>query len=179
MQNKKHAVLGAFAVAAAAFLLFNSNVQSQQHPSPQMKLGGAWIGTGGSWTGFHSPLDPDGRTAAVRINGIATDFSALLAAFGADTMSECIGQAQMISRDTFKYSFVGYGTKQGPPPVIRFIYVMWGTGTYHGPDALAINATIDVYPAAADANGDGLPDPGTTPVVSIPTTRTAKRVPLP
>ena len=94
-------------------------------------------------------------------------------------MTDGIGQAEMTSRNTFKYSVVGYGTKQGPPPVISLIFVMWGTGSYQGPDTLAITYTIDVYLPSADANGDGLPDPGSTPVVSIPGTTTAKRVPLP
>jgi len=42
-----------------------------------------------------------------------------------------------------------------------------------------VTYTVDVYLPAADANGDGFPDPGTTPVVSIPGVDAAKRVPIP
>ena len=144
------------------------------------RLGGAWIGLGGGeiWNAFHVPLDAAGRTAAMRVNGFTygADLAGLLATFGADTLSEFTSQGEMVGPDTFKYAFVGYGQKQGNPPLIRLIFVMPGTGRFTGPDGFVVNYTIDVYPAAADADGDGFPDPGTTPMLSIPGTGSAKRV---
>ena len=184
MKNKKYTVLGLVAAAAAAFLLLSLNVQSQSNANAQMKLGGTFIGSGGGllWSALQVPLDPAGRTAAIRINNISygTDLAGLLAAFGADTLTEDIGQGEMISRDTFKWRFVGYGTKQGNPPLIQLIVVVTGTGTFNGPDSFVVNYTIDFYLPTADADGDGLPDPGTTPVLSIPLgSGTAKRVTVP
>ncbi len=152
------------------------------------KLGGAFIGSGGGiiWNAVQVPLDPAGRTAAVRVNVITYGANAagLLTTFGADTLIDHTGQAQMTSGDSAKFSFVGYGTKQGNPPAICRIDVFTGTLTFTGPDTFVMNCTVDVYPGPAnvlglpnaDADGDGFPDPGTTPVLSIPIGATAKRL---
>jgi len=158
---------------------------------PQYKLGGGFMGSGGGtvWSGFNAPLDPAGRTAAVRINPITfgADMAGLLAMFGADATTEFTGQSHMISRDTAKWTFVGYGTKQGNPPQICMIQVYSGVEKYTGPDSFDVTYTCDVYPGVAnilglpnaDADGDGFPDPGTTPVISFPGGGIGKRVPLP
>ena len=174
------------AVLAAAGLSLAWNGQ------PQYKLGGGWIGSGGGmiWTCFQMPLDPAGRTAAVRVNPVSygADIAGLLAMFGADTGdNECTGQAEMIKRDTGKWAFIEYGRKGGNPPQICVIFVYTGTLTYTGPDSFDVNYTLDVYPGPAnilglpnaDADGDGFPDPGVLPVSSLPGGGTARRVPLP
>jgi len=155
------------------------------------KLGGGFIGSGGGiiWTAFQIPLDPAGRTAAIRVNPITygADLAGLSAMFGADSMTEFTGAAQMISRDTAKGTFMGYGVKQGNPPQICLIEVYTWTLKFTGPDSFVVNFTCDVYPGPAnilglpnaDADGDGFPDPGVAPVSSFPGTGTAKRVPLP
>ncbi len=146
------------------------------------RLGGAFIGWGGIIrNGYQAPLDPEGKTAAIRVNTITygAGFAGLMKAFGADTLTEAVGESVMTSRDTYKFSQVSYLTKAGNPPTIQAIVVMWGTGKFTGPDTITIDYTFDVYPAAADANGDGLPDAGTKPVVSIPGTSPSQRVPLP
>ena len=159
----------------------------------QYKLGGSFIGndgTGNIWNALQIPLDPAGRTAALRLKTVtySADLAGLLATFGADTLTELTTQAEMISRDTAKYAFVGYATKQGNPPLICLIFVMRGTLKFTGPDSFVVNYTIDVYPGPAnvlglpnaDADADGYPDTGATPVYSIPGgPETAKRVPLP
>jgi len=158
---------------------------------PQYKLGGGFIYSGGGVisTTFQIPLDPAGRTAAVRVNplGYRADLAGLLAMFGADSQTEFTGEAQMTSRHTAKWAFVGYGTKQGNPPQICLIEVYSGTDTFTGPDSMDVTYTCDVYPGPAnilglpnaDADGDGFPDPGTTPVISFPGGGIGKRVPLP
>lgn len=158
----------------------------------QYQLGGAFIGSGGGivWSAFQIPLDSAGRTAAVRVTPFnwGPDMAALLASFGADTFTESAGQARMTTRDTAKGVWVGCGTKQGNPPLICLLYVMSGTVTYTGPDTIVVQFTFDVYPGPAnalglpnaDADGDGYPDPGTTPALSFPgQTATGKRVPMP
>jgi|SRR5712664_1805319 len=42
----------------------------------------------------------------------------------------------------------------------------------------ALNYTLDVYPPSADADGDGFPDAGATPALSIPTVDNGRRVPI-
>ncbi len=151
------------------------------------RLGGAWIGP--EWTAVHIPLDPAGRTAALQLsfytNG-GPNFAGLIAAFGADTLTNFVSQAEMVSHDTAEFAAVGYGTKRGSPPLTCVIFVVRGTLTYQGPDSLAVNSTIDVYPGPAnslslpnaDADGDGFPDPGVTAQYSIPATSSAKRITL-
>jgi len=158
---------------------------------PQHQLGGGWIGSGGGmiWSCFQTPLDPAGRTAAVRVNPLSygADIAGLMAMFGADTSTECTGQAEMTGRNTGKWAFVEYGVKQGNPPQICSIFVYTGTLKYTGPDSFDVDYTLDVYPGPAnilglpnaDADGDGFPDPGVEPVISFPGAGIAKRVPLP
>jgi hypothetical protein len=158
---------------------------------PQYRLGGAFIGSGGGiiWTACQTPLDPAGRTAAIRVNPITfgPDFAGLLATFGADGASEFTGAAEMISRDTAKGTFMGYGVKQGNPPQVCLIEVYTWTLKFTGPDSFVVDCTCDVYPGPAnilglpnaDADGDGFPDSGVAPVSSFPVTGSAQRVPLP
>ncbi len=173
------------AVALAGLL----TVAASPGGNRQNKLGGAWIGEGPShWTGLHIPLDPDGQAAIIRVNffTLSEDWVGLLAAFGADTLTESVSQAEMISNDTAKFALVSYGTTKGHPQGFSVVLVMRGTLTFTGRDNLVVNCTVDVYPGPAntlglpnaDADGDGLPDKGTTPAYSIPATSAAKRVPL-
>ena len=161
-------------------------------PLVQYQFGGAWIGSGGGITAsvFDMPCDPAGRTTAMRITPLThpAEIAGLLATFGADTITESAAQAEMISQDTAKWTSVGYFTKQGNPPLICMIYVMKGTLKFTGPDRRVVNYTADYYPGpanalglpSADADGDGFPDPGTTPVLSLPDlVQIAKRVTVP
>ena len=81
------------------------------------------------FTAGQIPLDPAGRTAAVRVHTTmyGAAFAGLLTAFGADTPTEAVGEIEMISRDTAKYGFVSYLQKQGNPPTLCAIMVMTGT----------------------------------------------------
>ena len=151
---------------------------------PQCQLGGGWIGGGGGsvWNALYIPLDPAGQKAALRVNEISygADTAGFLTAFGADALTEYVGEAQMISRNTWKWSMVCYGVKQGNPPEIRGIAVYTGTGTFTGVNSYDVNGSNAIYLPTADADGDGLPDPGATPVVTGPPSGgSAKRVPLP
>ena len=152
------------------------------------QLGGGWIGNNGAgniWNALQIPLDPAGRTAALRIHLpiYNTDFAGLLAALGADTFNDAVGEVKMVGRDTADYRTVFYLHAQGNPPTLRAIAVNAGTVKFTGPDNLEVAYTIDVYPVNvpglpnADADADGFPDPGSVPIISIPGLDTAKRVP--
>jgi hypothetical protein len=154
----------------------------------QCQLGGGWIGNNGAgniWSALQIPLDPAGRTAALRIHLpiYNADFAGLLAAVGADSASDAVGEVKMVRRDTARYQTVFYLHVQGNPPTLRAIALNAGTVRFTGPDNFEVAYTIDVYPVNvpglpnADADADGLPDPGTTPLVTIPGLDTAKRVP--
>lgn len=167
----------ALIITAAALTLGSSNER-------QYQLGGGFIGNNGAgniWSAFQIPLDPAGRTAALRVNLMVYNdvFAGALSAFGADSLTESVGEEKMIGRDTAKYRTVGYANAQGNPPQRRAIVVMNGTVQFIGPDNFTVNYTLDMYPASADSNLDGYPDVGTTPAVTIPGVDFASRVPIP
>lgn len=185
MKNKKYAVLGIFAVLTAALFFFGSNLQSESNASPQMQLGGGFIGSGNGiiFDALQVPLDPAGRTAALhlKVHSWSPLFAGLLSNFGADSLTEAIGEVKMTGQNTFKVSWVAYLIKQDNPPVIQGIMVLTGDAQFTGPDSYEIVNNFDIYAAAADADKDGFPDPGTSPSysTSTPNTNYARRVPIP
>ncbi len=185
MKNKKYAVLGIFAVLAAVLLIFGANLQSQSKATPQMQLGGGFIGSDGVGTIFDAlqvPLDPNGRRAALHLKFHTWNdaIAGLLAGSGSDTLTEATGQIEMTGRDTFEVGWIAYATNQGTP---RLIIVYNGAAQFTGPDSYVIEGTFKIYlnfgPTKADADGDGFPDEGKTPIQTTTTTVTAKRVPIP
>ena len=129
------------------------------------------------------PLDPAGRTAALhlKVHTWSPLFAGLLSSFGADTLTEAIGEVEMTGKNTFKVCWVAYLIKQGNPPAIQGIMVLTGDAQFTGPASYVIVSNFDVYPATADADKDGFPDPGTSPLYSTltPNTNYATRVPIP
>jgi hypothetical protein len=167
--------LAVLLIAAGATVAWNSQ--------PQYQLGGGFIGTmpGLVFNAVHTPLDPAGRTAALVVKTVHDDgtLAGLIAAFGGDTGTEGVGEERMISRDTAKWTMISYAQVAGVAPKITAIFVWAGTLQFTGPDNIVINMTLNIYPAAADANHDGFPDAGATPALTIPgLTGAVKRVPI-
>ncbi len=106
------------------------------------------------------------------------DLAGFLAAFGADAFTEYVGEAKMISRDTATYRTVAYAVQQGNPPQLRLILIMTGTVRFTGPNNITVSLVTEVYAAATDADGDGCPDEGATPLfTSLPEVTHGRRVP--
>lgn len=163
----------------------------------QYKFGGGWIGTDGAgsiWNALQIPKDPEGLTCGVRVHTTmyGESVAGLLTAFGANTLTEAVGEMEMISRNTAKYGFVSYMQQQGNPPTLRAIVVMTGTLKFTGPDNFFVDYTLYVYTVNvpdtspfygspnADMDKDGFPDQGAVPALTIPGGHeTAKRVPIP
>jgi hypothetical protein len=169
--------LAVLLVAAGATVAW----MNQSHP----RLGGAWIGKGATegtvWTAVHAPLDPEAQTMAGHVNfqSYGTATAGLIAAFDGDRMSEFVGETKMINRNTAKWTLVGYVLAGDNPPRIVAILIPHGTMKYTDRDHAVLNYTYDVYPAAADADEDGMPDPGAIPVATYPNLiDTVQRVPI-
>ena len=149
------------------------------------RLGGGFIETspGLVWNAVQTPLDPDGRTAALVVKTLDDDgtLAGLITAFGGNVGSDGVGEVQMISRDTAKLNMVTYVQLAGVTPKITAIVVYTGTLRFTGPDNIVLNYTINIYPATADVNPhDGFPDAGATPawtILGVPAA--GKRVPVP
>lgn len=165
----------------------NSQTGASDQVQRQYKLGGGWVGHSAlpawTWTALQIPTNSEGTEAALRVNftSYGAELAGLVASFGADSLSDFAGQEVMINRDTARWTLVGHAQAKGPNKelLVRAIVVAFGTLQYIGPDQDVIHATLTVYPAAADADGDGMPDPGAVPVATFPgITETGRRVPI-
>jgi hypothetical protein len=151
------------------------------------RLGGAWVGghPGFTWSAIQAPMDPLGQTCCDRpiVKYFDAQFAGLLAAFGADNLSDAIGEARMISPDTAKWTLISYAqaTPHLPGDLLqnKAIVMFSGTWKFTSNDTVVLNYDVNVYLPSADADGDGYPDAGTQPVLTIPgVVDNAKRVPI-
>lgn len=151
------------------------------------KLEGAWIakvpGTSGQWTYVMVP-DPSGKTAAGH-GSIDVGF-VLSPELVADYQSPLLIQAVMTGPKTAVSTSVWYGIRKlsspgpyGESAEVVYIGTSQGTTNYVAPGKAVGLHALSFYLPAADADGDGLPDPGATPVayVELPTEET--RLPAP
>ena len=78
VRNSRWGFLAVGLLAAAATVGWNQR---------QYQLGGSWIGSGGAgiWSALQIPLDPAGKTAALRVHSAtySQQFAGLFAALGA------------------------------------------------------------------------------------------------
>jgi len=147
------------------------------------RLGGAFWSdparcNGNYWSAFQAPLDAAGKTAALRVNMVkySASVGGLLAAFGADTITEFVGQVAMIDNDTAQGTIAGYLLKQGVPPELKAIWIWEGVIEWTGPNSYEAIGVNKIFLPSADANGDGLPDPGATPVIEVPMQHPVNRI---
>jgi len=151
------------------------------------RLGGAWVGghPGFTWSAIQAPMDPLGQTCADRpiLKYCDAQFAGLLAAFGADSLSDAVGEARMISPDTARWTLIAYAqaTPHQPGELLqnKATVMFSGTWKYTSEHTAVLNYTVNVYLPAADANGDGYPDANAQPVMTIPNVvDNARRVPI-
>jgi hypothetical protein len=84
---------------------------------------------------------------------------------------------------TANYTIVGYGLKKLNPPTpfqeqVVLIWVDSGQLKFTGPGQLENTHHVAYYHPEADTDGDGLPDPGQTPLLCLPATTLDTRVGL-
>ncbi len=186
MRSKK--ALFALAVGAVLVGLLSLPLAAASDKSQgQYKLGGAWLGVksdgGHRWTCIQTPSDSAAKEAALLVRFIiySPQMAGLIASKGADSFSPFVGEGRMIDRTTEQFTLVGYALKQsqlGLPPEIKLIFVAFGTFEFTDSEHAVLQYTVNVYPAATDVDGDGMPDPGSAPLYALPITDTARRVPI-
>jgi hypothetical protein len=131
-----------------------------------------------------APSDPLGQTGGARtiLKYFNNQFSGLLASFGAENVSDATGEIKMVSSDTARWTLVSYMqvAPKSPGDALqnKAIIVAHGTWKFTSDNTVVLNYVLDVYPPTADADGDGFPDAGTQPVLSVPLVDTGKRVPI-
>jgi hypothetical protein len=103
--------------------------------------------------------------------------------FMADSASPLIGEAVITGPDTGKFYSVWYGLKRTPgapfTDQVVFIGVSSGEFTNVGAGRAVVENTLAIYAPSADADGDGFPDLGATPLLVLPVTTIDTRLPAP
>ena len=184
MIRKRRLFLTAVGAGLVALLTLVPTAASGQG---QQKLGGSWLGVesdgGHRWTCIQTPLDSAARHSALQVK--FTVYSPLMAGLigstGADSFSDFVGEARMIDRITAQFTMVGYALKRSQlalSPEFKLIFVGFGTWEFRDSEHAVLHYWVNIYPAAADADGDGMPDPDSTPVYRFPITDTSVRVPI-
>ena len=106
----------------------------------------------------------------------------MLAAFGADNLSDAVGEARMISPNTARWTLIAYAqaTPHQPGDLLQNKAIMMYSGIwkYTSDDTIVLNYTVNVYLPSADADGDGYPDANTQPVRFPGFVDNARRVPI-
>jgi hypothetical protein len=140
----------------------------------RVKLEGAWVaqvdnGLRGLVT--YAPSDPSGQSAVIRAQMIWPP--ALLGMMGIDAVTDEIAEEVVTGNKTSQYTGIWYGLAGG---TIALICLDNTTCTFVSPTE-RINVHVgSVYLPAADANNDGYPDPGTSPMMTFTNTSIGRRV---
>lgn len=183
MKRQYGILLAVFGAAATVLLMTGSTAQTRARSN---KLEGSWIakvpGLPIQWSYVMSPTDPSGRRAAlsstlhVRIPGEVW-YPDLVPPV--DYFTPFAGEAVMTGPYTARFTAVGYGIRKVVPSEsypfweqVVFICVGSGEIKFTGPGKIETTYHIANYLPEADADGDGLPDPGQSPFLCLPPTTT-------
>jgi hypothetical protein len=137
-----------------------------------LSSGGAYLfgdGMGGLATVLVSPPDLRTGTGFGLVTWIVTDPTMNGLFPEATSLSQGFMSYVEIAPEAGRIKGVNYVLKDTKPrATILGIVISEGTSTMTSPDAGNHEGTLSVYSAAADKDGDGLPDAGEQPLVSFP-----------
>ena len=135
-------------------------------PYQVSSMAGAWTAVGGDTIFTVSPEDPQTGAGFGYATHITYDPSAGGTIPDATAMAPCIGKYVRTGPNTWQWHGITYWTKDAKPkPIILYIDVIDSTFTMSAPGKLEMTKTNTFYSAAADKDGDGLPDAGEKPLV--------------
>jgi hypothetical protein len=167
--DKFKVVMTALVAASAVLLVAPANAGDKA--SAAFKLEGAWIARvvevpGGQWTYTVSP-DASGRHATCHGSIDVGLYTPPLDDM-ADMTSPLLIDVVITGPDTAKFNSIWYGIKKvkglGTTAEVIYIGVNQGELKRVAPNKSEGTHNILFYLASADADHDGLPDPGATPV---------------
>jgi hypothetical protein len=152
---------GLLAIIAA----FAASMAWSRPPEAIVKLEGAWVAqtdNGLRSLVTYSPSDPSGLRATFRNQMVWPP--EILASFRLDAVTDEIAEEFVTGINTSKYTGIWYGLAGGR---IVLICVDNSVITRDSPTHGTIQHTVTAYLATADADNDGYPDPGSTPMATI------------
>ncbi len=145
-----------------------------EEPTARVKLGGAWVGTtdtGVRGMATYGATDPSGLKSVYRAQFVWPP--AMLAAMGLDSITDLVADEVVTGPNTSESTGIGYGLAGGNIALIM-VDRSWFT---HVSATEKHNAhETSVYLASADADNDGFPDAGATPVAVLNSSSISKRI---
>jgi len=164
MFTSRPRVVGTVLAAAAAVLFAAAPAVAVNDGSGAFKLEGAWIakvpGAPFQWSYVLSP-DASGRRASLH-GSVDIGF---VSPIPADQGTPLIGEGVMTGRDTAKFNSMWYGISNSPAPHVAYIGVSIGEIMFVDQGKVVVTHHFYFYLPSADADGDGIPDPGAVPVI--------------
>jgi len=167
-----------------------------------LKLEGAWVARVTSLDGepgaypfqWSYVLIPDASGKSAAVYGTANPGLPEFAVLPTDYASPIFGEIVMTGPDTTAFDSYFYGIKKVPVEAgnpyydsniyssyDQLVYIgrCWGTSVRIGPDEIEVTDNFEFYLPGADGDGDGYPDPGSTPIITSTATTLDTRVPFP
>lgn len=185
--ERRWVVALALVATVTSLMLAGQASAAGKEPGPA-KLEGTWVARVVTYDGAPSPwpfqwsylLTPDnsGRRGSIFGNvDVAFPRNPLLPV---DSNSPLLGYVVLTSPDTTSFNSYWYGIKKGVPPaldVVVFIGRAWGEGKFLDSGKVENTYHFEIYVAAQDADGDGLPDEGQVPVKTFTVVTMDTRIP--
>jgi hypothetical protein len=151
-------------------------------PEARVKLEGAWIAQVDNGTRAlvtYGATDPSGQSSVFR--GQMVWPLEMLASMGLDAVTDEVAEEFVTGKNTTQYTGIAYGLVGGR---IALIFLDNTTSTYGSPTQRTNVHTLTLYPGpanpyslpTADADNDGFPDPGTSPMMTFTSKSIGKRV---
>jgi hypothetical protein len=183
MLSKKNIALTILAAAGGTLLILSQSAWGDQHGN-SAKLEGAWVakmpGTPFQWNYVLTPTEPCGQRATLwgtftipipgALYGLPTQYQP-------EELSVISGEVVMTGRNEAKGTVIWWGLKNTVPgdpayPIKQVVHIGVNSFTlsFTAPGKAQVTHHMKFYDPSADANGDGLPDPGQKPVFPVPPT---------
>ncbi len=143
-------------------------------PTARVKLGGAWVGvmdTGVRGTAMYGATDPSGLKSVYRAKFVFPP--AVLAAMGVDSFTDLVAEEVVTGENTSESIGISYGVAGGQVVAILVDHTWF---THISPNEKHNTHETSVYLASADADNDGFPDVGATPIAIVNNSSIAKRI---
>ncbi len=187
--NRKKLIMAA--VVAAAVVVLVTQMGASDSGGGALKLEGAWVARVTSingqpfpavsqWSYVFSP-DSSGRSASVH-GSIDIGFSPNQPGGFPGFATPLIGEAVQTGPDPAAFNIYWYDISQGGPgefDQIVSIGTVSGVAKFVAPGKMELTDHFKIYPASADADGDGVPDEGSAPIASFTVTTLDTRIPSP
>jgi len=175
MIKRRNLLIGTLTTLGAATLVLTQTAGTQRHQQ-SFKLEGAWIakvpGTPLQWTYVLTP-DSSGRRASLfGTLEIGVDVQGAVPGLLPDNDSNTsfAGEVVMTGPDTAVFTAVAHSLNSIPSKHVVFSWVTSGEMRFVAPGKVESTHHISYYLPEADADGDGIPDEGVTPLLCLPPT---------